>query len=330
MKLYDSFKLKNLNLKNRFVMPPMCMYMAKDGFVNDFHYAHYQARAIGGVGLIIVEATGIQPNGRITYGDLGIWDDKYVSGLKRLVDVIHENGAQAGIQLNHAGRKSKTDDVVGPSKIKYADQYDTPRELNKKEIKEVINSFKEGARRANEAGFDLLEIHAAHGYLLFQFMSPISNKRNDEYKNRTLLLSEVIKAVKEVWPKDKVLAVRITADEYVEEGLRPNDLVAIINELKHLGIDLVDVSSGGNILTKIPLYPGYQLPFSKIIKNETNLPTMGGGLINSLELANFAVNSNHVDLVYIGRLLLREPYFVINNAPSDIEFPEPYRRGRKR
>lgn len=328
MKLYENFKLKNLNLKNRFVMPPMCMYMAKDGFVNDFHYAHYHARAIGGVGLIIVEAAGIEPNGRITYGDLGIWDDKYIPGLKRLADVIHEQGAEAGIQLNHAGRKSKTDDVVGPSKISYNEKYAIPRELTKKEIKDVINSFKEAARRADEAGFDLLEIHAAHGYLLFQFMSPISNKRNDEYKNRTLLLSEVIKAVKEVWPKEKVLAVRISANEYVDEGLRPNDLVDILNEIKHLGIDLVDVSSGGNILVKIPAYPGYQLPLAKIIKDETNLPTIGGGLINSYELASFAVHSNHTDLVYIGRLLLRDPYFVINNAPTDIEYPEPYIRGR--
>ncbi|MDR4968525.1 MAG: hypothetical protein RG740_02770, partial [Acholeplasmataceae bacterium] len=194
--LYESYKIKNFVLKNRAVMPPMCMYSADEqGYANDFHLVHYGSRAIGGVGLIIQEATAVSPDGRISIHDLGIWDDSHIPGLKRIVDVIHQNGAVAGIQINHAGRKSKTENPIAPSAINYGGDYKAPREMTKKDIKEVVESFKQSARRANEAGYDLLEIHGAHGYLIFEFLSPLSNQRDDEYKDGTLFLKEVVEAI---------------------------------------------------------------------------------------------------------------------------------------
>lgn len=328
--LYEPFKIKNLELKNRVVMPPMCMYSAKeDGLVQPFHIAHYTARAIGGVGLIIVEATGVQPNGRITENDLGIWSDDHVSGLKGLADAIKDNGSVAAIQLNHAGRKAKTADPVGPSAVSYGGDYDMPRALNDKEIKELVKAFKDGAKRALDAGFDMIELHAAHGYLLFQFLSPISNQRSDKYRDGKVLLREVVSAVRSVWPMEKALCIRVSADEYVEGGVTPDHISEAINYVKDLGVDLIDVSSGGNILVKIPAYPGYQLKLSKKVSKMTGLPVIGGGLITTLELAEYAVASNHADLVYLGRVLLRDPYFVINHAPEDYTYPKVYTRARK-
>lgn len=331
--LFDTFELKNIKLKNRVVMPPMCMYSADtEGYSNDFHVAHYAARAIGGVGLIIQEATAIHRDGRISINDLGIWTDDHIVGLKRIVDVIHHHGSIAGIQINHAGRKAKVEHPVGPSAISYGGDYSVPSEMTIDDIKDTIEDFKLAAKRAHLAGYDLLELHAAHGYLLFQFLSPISNHRTDQYKDGVLLLKEVVKAVRTEWPKEKVLCIRISAYEYVKEGVTPEFMADAINQVKDLGVDLVDVSSGGNILVKINAFPGYQLHLAKKIKDLTGLPVIGGGLITTLELAQYAVSSNQADLIYLGRVLLRDPYMVINQAKDfgiDLEYPKPYLRGKK-
>jgi NADPH2 dehydrogenase len=331
--LFQPFELKNIKLKNRVVMPPMCMYSAKeDGKVTPFHLAHYQARAIGGVALIIQESTAVLPDGRITVNDLGIWDDDHISGLKQIVSIIKEFGAVPGIQINHAGRKAKVEHPIGPSAVGYGGDYKIPTEMTKKEIKEVVDAFKQAARRADEAGYELLEIHGAHGYLIFQFLSPLSNHRTDEYQDGSRFLYEVVEAINKVWPKEKVLALRVSANEYVKDGVTPEMISEAINKVKHLGLDLIDVSSGGNVLVKIPAYPGYQLHLAKKVKELTELPVIGGGLVTELELAEYAVSSLSCDLVYLGRVLLREPYLVINHAKDfnvDINYPEQYIRGKK-
>ena len=331
--LFETFELKNMKLKNRVVMPPMCMYSADtEGFANDFHIGHYAARAIGGVGLIIQEATAIDKDGRISINDLGIWSDEHIPGLKRIVDAIHLHGSVAGIQINHAGRKAKVENPIGPSAVSYGGEYIVPKEMTIEDIKKVVSDFKSAARRAHEAGYDFLELHAAHGYLLFQFLSPISNHRKDMYKDGKILLREVVEAVRSEWPKEKALGIRISAYEYVKEGVTPEMMADAILSVKDLGVDIIDVSSGGNILVKINAFPGYQLHLAKKIKDLTGLPVMGGGLITTLELAHYAVSSNQADLVYLGRVLLRDPYLIINQAQdfhAEIEYPKPYIRGKK-
>ncbi len=331
--LYQSFNLKNITLKNRVVMPPMCMYSAEnDGKVQPFHLVHYGSRAVGGIGLIIQEATAIMPNGRITENDLGIWSDDHVAGLKTIVDTIHQMGSVAGIQINHAGRKAKSGIAIGPSPITYGGDYSVPKEMTLEDIHEVIQAFKDAARRADQAGYDLLEIHGAHGYLIFEFLSPISNHRTDRYKDGKIFLREVVEAISSVWPKEKVLALRVSAHEYVEHGVTPEMISEAINEVKDLGIDLIDVSSGGNVLVKINAYPGYQLELARKVKTLTQLPVIGGGLITDLRMAEHAVSRGDADLIYLGRVLLRDPYIVINQAQElgiEIEYPKAYIRGKK-
>lgn len=332
--LYQPIKIRNLNLKNRIVMAPMCMYQSDaSGEVKDFHITHYATRAMGGVGLIIQEATAIDPNGVISKEDLGIWNDQHVEGLKKIVHAIHVHGAKAGIQINHAGRKARVEHPVAPSAVPFNGELSLPREMTLEDIKKVISDFQAAARRALEAGYDLLELHAAHGYLLFQFLSPNSNKRTDAYQDRKKLLVDVIKAVREVWPIEKALAIRFSATEYVEDGVDPFWLSNVINEIKDLGVDMIDVSSGGNVVSQsIKLYPGYQLNLAKIIKEQTGLVTIGGGLIEDVKLGDYAISSGSCDMVFYGRLLLRDPYHFINHAldiREEIEYPKPYLRGRK-
>ena len=342
MKFLEEYKIKNLNLKNRIVMPPMCMYSADDsgdtkGHVNDFHMTHYISRAIGGVGLIIVEATGITPNGRISSNDLGIWSDSHIEGLKKLVDGAKKYDTKIGIQLSHAGRKCESDDeyIVAPSPIRYSQKYREPRELSKENIKEVIEQFKQAARRADEAGFDTIEIHGAHGYLISEFLSPLSNKREDEYggstENRSRFLKEVLEAIQEVWPKEKAILLRVSAHDYIEDGMDKEEMAKIINLVKSY-IDIVHVSTGGvaKLPGKIYTYPGYQLSHCEYIKKETNMPTIAVGLIDSYELVEEILANNRADLVAIGRGILRDPYYVLNTAYElgvrDI-YPEQYMRG---
>ena len=310
---------QNFKFKNRIVMAPMCMYQADNfGTVSPFHLTHYGARAIGGASCIIVEATAVEARGRITENDLCIYSDEHISGLKRLAANIKRFDSIAGIQLAHAGRKSNTKGgIIAPSAISFHEMK-TPTEMSNDDILTVIQAFKFAAMRANKAGFDLIEIHAAHGYLINQFLSNITNKRTDAYggslDNRLRFLSSILDAVAEVWPKEKILGIRISAEEFSDEGNHVNDLIYVINQLKHKGIDYVNVSSGGVIPAKITVFPGYQLDYAKQIKQETNLPVIGGGLITSGIQANDALIDNNIDFIYFGRELLRNPHFPRNAA----------------
>lgn len=335
MMTFKGFSLKDMILKNRIVMPPMCMYSSDDsGKVKDFHFAHYVNRAIGGVGLIIMEATAVVPNGRISPNDLGIWGNSHFVGLKRLVDVCHENGSKIGIQLAHAGRKSevKNEPIVAPSSIRFSDDYAIPKELTIDEIGELVEKFKDAARRANEIGFDTIEIHAAHGYLIHEFLSPVTNKRNDRFggslENRVRFLTDILKGIKEVWPQNKPIFIRVSSSDYVDNGIDIKEMVKMIDMIKEY-IDIVHVSSGGLVSVPIKTYPGYQLEFSQVIKRECNIPTIAVGLITNLEQVEEIINNNRADLVALGRELLRNPYWVLENGwknKSDISLPVQYKR----
>ncbi|NPV26056.1 MAG: NADPH dehydrogenase NamA [Firmicutes bacterium] len=335
--LFSSFSVKNLTLKNRIVMPPMCMYCANlDGTVTDWHVIHYATRAVGQVGLLIVESTAVAPEGRLTNSDLGLWDDRQVDGLKRLVEAVLANGSRIGIQLNHGGRKSHVagQPLLAPSPIAFNAKYGTPKEMTRDDIKGVVESFAQAASRAVRAGFDLIEIHAAHGYLLSQFLSPLSNQREDEYggspANRARLLGEVVEAVQSVLPSGMPLLVRVSAHDFEAGGNTPQDVAEMINTVKHKGIDVVDVSSGAVTETVPRAYPGYQIPFALTIRERTNLPVIGGGLITEPMQALRVVKSG-VDLVYIGRELLRNPYWPLKAAyllGQNIEWPAQYIRGK--
>ena len=318
MKLFEAAKIKNMEVKNRFVMPPMCMYQVdkQDGIANSFHKAHYISRAISQVGLVIVESTGVLDNGRISDYDLGLWDDRQIDGLKEIVDGVKREGSMIAIQLNHAGRKSETKGLrhIGPSKISFNNDEYTYEEASIDEINEVIDAFKSAAIRADQAGFDAIEIHAAHGYLINQFISPLSNQRNDEYgKDRYLLLKQIIEAIQEVWPKDKALWLRISATDYIEGGIEVADWINFLNENKD-SFDLVSVSGGGLANTKINAYPGYMLDFARQIKEAIGLMTIGVGLITSSDMATYAIENDDCDFVAFGRELLRNPNLVMDIA----------------
>ena len=318
MKLFESNKIKNMEVKNRFVMPPMCMYQVdkKDGIANSFHKAHYISRAISQLGLIIVESTGVLANGRITDYDLGLWDDSQIDGLKEIVDGVKREGSKISIQLNHAGRKSETKALrhIGHSKISFNNDQYTYEEASIDEIEEVIDAFKSAAIRADKADFDSIEIHAAHGYLINEFISPISNKSDDEYgKDRFLLLKKVTEAIKEVWPKDKALWLRISATDYIEGGIKVSEWIKFLNENKN-NYDLVSVSGGGLAITKINAYPGYMLDFDRQIKEETGLMTICVGLITSSDMATYALENKYCDFVAFDRELLRNPNLVMDIA----------------
>ncbi len=319
LKLFEPYLLKNLELKNRLVMPPMCMYSAKeDGLVTDFHTTHYTSRAIGGVGLIIVEATGVMPNGRISDGDLGLWDDSQVAGLQGLVSKIKSYGTMVGIQLNHGGRKYDGKlQGVGPSAIAFDEKYKVPAELTRDQIKEIVAAFQAAARRADAAGFDMVEIHGAHGYLINQFLSPHSNHRTDEYggnlENRIRFLKEVIYAIRSVWPSSKTMGLRISALEYLEDGYDLDEMVEILKKIRD-DIDVIHVSTGGNGAAGYHVYPGYQLKPAEIIKKEVGLSTIAVGLLDDVKLVEETLNNGRADLVAIGRGLLANPYFAMQEA----------------
>ena len=334
MNTFKNYTLKNTNLKNRIVMPPMCMYSSDEtGMANDFHYTHYVTRAIGAVGLIILESTGVVENGRTTDNDLGIWDDTHIDGLKKIVNGVKKYGSKIAIQLNHGGRKytGTASQAVAPSAVKFDERSTLPKELTRDDIKEIVLNFKEAAKRADKAGFDAIEIHGAHGYLIHQFLSPLSNLRKDEYggdiKNRIRFLKEILEAVTEVWPKEKAILLRVSAYDYKEGGITLNDMIEIINEIKEY-IDIVHVSTGGLIPVEINAYPGYQVNYSSIIKEKCNIPTIAVGLITDINMAEEIISNGRADLVAVGRELLRNPYFVLNEAKSrniDFDYPEQYK-----
>jgi len=334
-KLFESITINDLSIKNRLVMPPMCMYSAKEGHVSDFHVTHYGARAIGGVGLIIVEATGVASCGRITDDCLGIYEDSHTEGLARIASVIKTYGAAAAIQLGHAGRKctAGVPEILAPSAIAYDGKYKVPREMGQADIESVVQEFKSAAGRAAQAGFDMVEIHGAHGYLLSTFLSPLSNKRVDEYggshENRARLVGKVVKAVKEVFPGP--VCLRVSSEDFLPEGNRPADIAMMINSVKAHGIDIVDVSAASVAPAKFPVYPGYQVKFAEEIRELTSLPVMTGGLLTSPFQMEEIVANGRADMVYVGRELLRNPQFPLWAAKKlgvDQVWPKQYERAR--
>lgn len=337
-KLFSSITIKDLTLKNRFVMAPMCMYSTKgDGHLTPFHFLHYNTRAVGGVGLIIVEATAVEPRGRITHNDLGIWDDAFIDGFKQLTSEVKSYGAKIGIQLAHAGRKADLagEEIIAASPIRFNDHYQVPKEMTKEDIHTVIKCFKDAALRAKLADFDIIEIHAAHGYLINQFLSPLTNKRTDEYggsiENRARILVEIVKAVREVWSKEKPLMVRVSAMDFKEGGNTVNDIIEIIKLIKD-DVDIIDCSTGGVVSdAKINAYPGYQVKYAEEIKKATGLLTVAGGLVTTPEMASEIIDNERSDMLFLGRVLLREPYFVLNAAKKlnvDYSWPFQYVRGK--
>ena len=332
-------------------MSPMCQYSAINGFSNDWHLVHLGSRAAGGTGLIIAEATAVSPEGRITPGDIGLWHDEHIHGLSRIVNFIHLQGAIAEIQLAHAGRKAscavpheggkQLDEkhggwqTVAPGDMPFIAGDRAPESLNKEGIFKVISDFKAAAGRACIAGFKVVEIHSAHGYLLHEFLSPLSNQRSDEYggsfENRTRLLREVIDAVKSVWPAENPLFVRISATDWTEGGWTMEESVKLAYMLKDMGIDLIDCSSGGNVYNaKIPVGPGFQVSFSEAVR-KTGILTGTVGLITTARQAESILQEEKADLVLLARELLRNPYFPFLAARElgvDITWPMQYLRSK--
>ena len=347
--LYTPIKFRNLELKNRWVMSPMCMYSCEEGLANDFHTVHYGSRAQGGTGLLIVEATGVVPEGRITNRCMGIWKDEQAQKLKDIVDFVHSHSeSKIGIQLAHAGRKASTWngkqipleegwETVAPSPIPYEESERTPHELSAEEITGLVQTFRDGARRALDAGFDLIEIHAAHGYLIHQFLSPLSNIRKDQYggslENRSRFLLEIVEAVQELLDDDHPLFVRISATEYAKNGWDLDECVQLAKMLKEKGVDLIDVSSGGNIHgARISVFDGYQVPFAETIRREAGIATGAVGLITSAGQAEEILQKNQADLIFVAREILRNPYLAIQGAldsGADCPFPHQYDRAKK-
>lgn len=334
-KLFEPFTIRNTTFKNRIVMAPMCMYSShnEDGMFQDWHKIHYATRAVGQVGLIIVEATAVQPAGRISAQDLGIWSDDHIEGLAETVRLMQEHGAKSGIQLAHAGRKATVDgDIYAPSAIAFSDGYRTPVEMTIEDIKETVQSFKEGATRAKKAGFDVIELHAAHGYLINEFLSPLSNKRADAYggtaENRYRLLREVIDEVKTVW--EGPLFVRISAHDYADGGMTADSYVEMAQWMKEQGVDLIDVSSGAVVPAAIDVFPGYQVTFSETIKAGADIATGAVGLITTGIQAEEILKNGRADVVLLARELLRDPYWAYTAAKElgvEIVAPKQYSRG---
>ena len=353
--LFSPLTIKSIELKNRITVSPMCEYSSVDGFANDWHLVHLGSFATGGAGLIITEAAAVSPEGRITYADLGIWKDEHIAKLKQVTSFITQQGAVAGIQLAHAGRKASHDKpwlggkqvpaadekgwlTVGPSALQFTEGEEAPAELDEAGIKKVKADFKDATLRAVEAGFKVAEIHGAHGYLFHQFYSPLSNQRTDQYggsfENRIRLLLEVIEVVQEVWPKDYPLFVRISSTDWTEGGWTIEDSVKLSAILKEKGVDLIDCSSGGNVPNaKIPNNPGYQVQFAEQIKKETGILTGAVGLITTPEQANEIIETGQADLVLLAREMLRDPRFALRAAHQlghDITWPSQYERAKWR
>jgi 2,4-dienoyl-CoA reductase-like NADH-dependent reductase (Old Yellow Enzyme family) len=350
--LFSPFKIKNTEFRNRIAVSPMCEYSSVDGFANDWHLVHLGSRAVGGAALVIAEATAVSAEGRISPGDLGIWKDDHIGKLKQITGFIHEHGAVAGVQLAHAGRKAShevpwkgnkqipsTDEsgwkAVAPSPVAFSEAEEAPVELDKEGIKKVKEDFKAAAGRALQAGFKVIEIHAAHGYLIHEFYSPLSNHRTDEYggsfENRIRLLLEVVEAVKESWPVENPLFVRISSTDWTEGGWTADDSVNLAKKLKEAGVDLVDCSSGGNIFAKIPLKPGYQVGFAERIRKESGIMTGAVGLITEAVQADKIIKSGQADMVLLARELLRDPYFPLRAAHQlgqETQWPVQYERAK--
>ena len=328
--LFDPLQLRDIVLNNRIALPPMCQYSAHDGVAVDWHFVHYGCRAVGGAALMIVEATAVVPEGRISPGDLGLWNDQQIEPLARITRFAEVQGCVAAVQLAHAGRKASVglgwqaqrtlaaDEggwmPVAPSALSFGEGYAVPAELDAAAIAHVVASFVASARRACEAGFRCIEIHAAHGYLLHQFLSPLTNRRTDNYggsfENRTRLVREVVAAVRAAWPERLPLLIRLSATDWVEGGWNADETVELCGMLKTLGVDLIDVSTGGLVPSaKIPVGTGFQTEFAERIRREAQIPTAAVGLITSPEQADHIVRTGQADVVLLGREMLRNPYW---------------------
>ena len=341
--LFSSFKMRGVTLRNRIAMSPMCMYSAgEDGLATDWHLAHLASRATGGVGLIITEATAVEARGRISQNDLGLWDDAQIGPLARIVRLCQAEGAVMCSQLAHAGRKAFSPQrgagpavPIAPSAIPHDADWVTPHALTLTEMDAVVSAFRAAAQRALAAGFDAVEVHSAHGYLLHQFLSPISNQRTDEYsgslENRARMLLRVVDVVRQVWPEQRPLLVRLSATDWVEGGLTIDDQVQVARWLKAHGVDMIDCSSGGNAPVVPPTGPGYQVPFADKIRREAGIATMAVGLISSPEMAEEIVRNGRADVVALGRELLRHPYWPLAAARvlgHDLAWPQQYVRAK--
>jgi 2,4-dienoyl-CoA reductase-like NADH-dependent reductase (Old Yellow Enzyme family) len=351
-KLFEPLRIKSVEFRNRIVVSPMCEYSSVDGFANDWHLVHLGTRAVGGAALVFTEAIAVSPEGRISPADLGIWKDEHIEFLKRIVTFIHEHGAIAGTQLAHAGRKASVDapwrgnkvlsneeggwTPVAPSPLPFKEGDKIPHELSRDEIKKVVDDFKNAADRALKCGFKVVEIHAAHGYLINEFFSPLSNLRKDEYggsfENRIRILLEIIEAIKSVWPADNPLFVRITASEWADGGWTIDDSVRLAKILKENGVDLIDCSSGGNVYrAKIEVKPLYQVPFAEKVKKESGIMTGAVGLITNARECQEILVMGKADMIFLARQMLREPYFPLHAAKElgvDVKWPDQYLRAK--
>lgn len=354
-RLFDPLPIRSITFPNRVFVSPMCEYSSEDGFANDWHLVHLGSRAVGGAGLVLTEATAVTPEGRISPQDLGIWKDDHLPMLSRIVDFIHQQGSVAGMQLAHAGRKASTyrpwsgqgkvgeDEggwrtVIAPSAEPFADNYPQPIEMSRDGIKATVEAFAAAAGRALRAGFRVIELHAAHGYLGHEFLSPLSNHRSDEYggslENRTRFVREMTTAVRAVWPEKLPLFVRISATDWVDGGWDVEQSVELARMLKALGVDLVDCSSGGNVArANIPVGPGYQVPFAERVKSDAGILSGAVGLITTPGQADEIIVSGRADAVLLARELLRDPYFPLRAAAElgqEITWPAQYLRAGPR
>ena len=334
--LFDSLAIRDVSFANRVFVSPMCQYSSTNGYANDWHFLHLGSRAVGGAGLVLTEATAILPEGRISPQDLGIWSDDQIEPLARIVRFIHEQGSIAGIQLAHAGRKASTyrpwdgqgtipetkggwKNVVAPSAGAFADHYPVPQAISNEGIGALVAAFAAAARRACEAGFRVVEIHAAHGYLIHEFLSPLSNQRSDAYggsfENRTRILREIVVAVRRSWPERAPLFMRISATDWIDGGWDIQQSIELARQVKEIGVDLIDCSSGGIVpYAKVPVSPGYQTPFAEQIRRESRIMAAAVGMITSPVQAEHILATGQADAVIIGRQFLRDPYWPLRAA----------------
>jgi 2,4-dienoyl-CoA reductase-like NADH-dependent reductase (Old Yellow Enzyme family) len=350
--LFSPLQLAGVFFSNRIFVSPMCQYSSEDGFSNDWHLVHLGSRAVGGAGLVFTEAAAVLPEGRITPQDLGIWKDEHIAGLKRIVDFGHSQGVRMAVQIAHAGRKASMtrpwapeqrylepseggwENVMAPSEVPFDSNYGRPQAIDLAGLHAITRAFVRAAERALEAGFDLLEIHSAHGYLLHEFLSPLSNRRSDQYggafENRIRLLVEVVDAVRTVWPEERPLLVRISATDWAEGGWDIEQSVRLAKVLKQHGVNLVDVSSGGMVpYAVMPIGPGYQTPFAERIRREAEIPTGTVGMITDAHQAEHILRTGQADVVLLARELLRDPYWPLQAAKQlgdTVSWPPQYLR----
>ena len=348
--LFTPLKIRGVTFRNRIAVSPMCQYSSDDGFANDWHLVHLGSRAVGGAALVFTEATAVEARGRISPADLGIWKDEHIANLSRIASFIRQQGAVPGMQIAHAGRKGSTRvpweggapiaadqggwHTVAPSAIPFRPGDPAPAELSRTEIRNIVDAFAAAARRARTAGFEVLEIHGAHGYLINEFLSPVSNHRTDNYggsfENRIRFALEIAEAVRGNWPADLPLFMRISATDWADGGWTLDDSVALAARVRDHGIDLVDCSSGGNVIdAKIRLGPGYQVPFAERIRREAGILTGAVGMITGVHQAEEILQTGRADLVLMAREFLRDPYWPLHAAPvleAEAAVPVQYRR----